>query len=120
MPALKIAAEHMLTSEAVVEKFKQTPLSLKTIARRIQDMSHDIKSQLIECFNDHRKWAIQLNESTDIRGKAQLLSFLRFVRRERIVNEFFFDKNCDRQRLVKTGELHQLLLGWSSSDARPP
>ena len=51
LPALKIAAEHMLTSEAVVEKFKQTPLSLKTIARRIQDMSHDIKSQLIECFN---------------------------------------------------------------------
>ena len=73
MPALKIAAECMLTNDAV-EKFKNIPLSSKTIARRIEDLSGDIELQLNECFNDpSRKWAIQLDESTDISNKAQFI-----------------------------------------------
>lgn len=105
MPALKIAAECMLTNEAV-EKFKNIPLSSKTIARKIQCMSEDIESQLRGIFDDskdgiHKLWAIQLDESTDISGKAQLLSFLRFIRDGRIVNEYFF---CRELHSTTTGK----------------
>lgn len=101
LPALRIAAECMLTNDAV-EKFNNIPLSSKTIARRIQDMSDDIELQLNECFDDlEKKWAIQLDESTDISNKAQLLSFLRFVRGGKIVNEYFF---CQELEQTTTGE----------------
>ena len=101
LPALKIAAECMLTNDAV-EKFKNIPLSSKTIARRIEDLSDDIELQLNECFNDpSRKWAIQLDESTDISNKAQLLSFLRFVRGGMIVSDYFF---CQELKQTTTGE----------------
>lgn len=105
MPALKIAAECMLTNEAV-EKFKNIPLSSKTIARKIQCMSEDIESQMRGIFNDskdgiYKFWAIQLDESTDISGKAQLLSFLRFIRDGRIVNEYFF---CRELHSTTTGK----------------
>lgn len=74
LPVLQIAAECMLTNEAV-EMFKRIPLSSKTIARRIDEMSDDIKSQLIERFDDSKlealgAWALQIDESTDISGKS--------------------------------------------------
>lgn len=105
-PALKIAAQCMLTTEAV-ELFKQIPLSSKTIARRIQDMSEDIKSQLTECVDSCEEdetsglWAIQIDESTDISRKAQLLSFLKIIRDGKIVNEYFF---CSELEQTTTGE----------------
>lgn len=91
----------MLTNDAV-EMFKNIPLSSKTIARRIQDLSEDIELQMKECFDDHsRKWAIQVDESADISGKAQLLSFLRFVQGGKIVHDFFF---CQELRQTTTGD----------------
>lgn len=100
-PALKIAAECMLTNDAV-EKLKHIPLSSKTIARRIQELSNDIELQLSEGFrNNSGKWAIQLDESTDISNKAQLLSFLRFIKGGKIVNEYFF---CQELSQTTTGE----------------
>jgi len=57
-------------------------------------MSDDIELQMKQCFNDpSRKWAIQLNESTDISNKAQFLAFLRFVDTGKIMNNYFFYKN---------------------------
>ncbi|UYV82127.1 hypothetical protein LAZ67_21001015 [Cordylochernes scorpioides] len=77
LPALKIVAGCMLTNDAM-EKVTKIPLSSKTIARRIEDMSEDIELQIKQSFNDSStKWAIQLDETTDISNKAQLLAFLR-------------------------------------------
>ncbi|UYV78592.1 hypothetical protein LAZ67_16002085 [Cordylochernes scorpioides] len=76
LPALKIVAGCMLTNDAM-EKVTKIPLSSKTIARRIEDMSEDIELQIKQSFNDSStKWAIQLDETTDISNKAQLLAFL--------------------------------------------
>lgn len=100
-PALKIAAECMLRNDAV-ESFKNIPLSSKTIARRIQDMSVDIESQLKENFNcPSRKWSIQLDETTDISKKAQLLAFLRFAKDGKIQNHYFF---CQELKQTTTGK----------------
>lgn len=105
LPALLITAETMLNND-IFEKFKSIPLSKQTISRRIQDISADIAAQLREYFNlrhdsIEKLWALQIDETTDISGKAQLLSFLRFVRHEKIVNEYFF---CRELKQTSTGD----------------
>ncbi|UYV75883.1 Transposase [Cordylochernes scorpioides] len=86
LPALKIVAGCMLTNDAM-EKVTKIPLSSKTIARRIEDMSEDIELQIKQSFNDSStKWAIQLDETTDISNKAQLLAFLRTISRRLVAN----------------------------------
>jgi hypothetical protein len=62
---------------------KLIPLSADTIARRIQDMSCVIDQQLAEHFADNQEpfsklWALQIDESTDISNKAQLLAYVIF------------------------------------------
>ncbi|UYV65393.1 hypothetical protein LAZ67_3004220 [Cordylochernes scorpioides] len=100
LPALKIVAGCMLTNDAM-EKVTKIPLSSKTIARRIEDMSEDIELQIKQSFNDSStKWAIQLDETTDISNKAQLLAFLRFVDTGKIVNNYFF---CEELKQRTTG-----------------
>ncbi|UYV85007.1 hypothetical protein LAZ67_X004235 [Cordylochernes scorpioides] len=86
LPALKIVAGCMLTNDAM-EKVTKIPLSSKTIARRMEDMSEDIELQIKQSFNDSStKWAIQLDETTDISNKAQLLAFLRTISRRLVAN----------------------------------
>ncbi|UYV78802.1 hypothetical protein LAZ67_16002829 [Cordylochernes scorpioides] len=100
LPALKIVAGCMLTNDAM-EKVTKIPLSSKTIAKRIEDISEDIELQIKQSFNDSStKWAIQLDETTDISNKAQLLAFLRFVDTGKIVNNYFF---CKELKLRTTG-----------------
>ncbi|UYV70706.1 hypothetical protein LAZ67_8000334 [Cordylochernes scorpioides] len=97
LPALKIVAGCMLTNDAM-EKVTKIPLSSKTIARKIEDMSEDIELQIKQSFNDSlTKWAIQLDETTDISNKAQLLAFLRFVDTGKIVNNYFFCKELKQR-----------------------
>ncbi|UYV82300.1 hypothetical protein LAZ67_21001653 [Cordylochernes scorpioides] len=97
LPALKIVAGCMLTNDAM-EKVTKIPLSSKTIARRIEDMSEDIELQIKQSFNDSStKWAIQLDETTDISNKAQLLAFLRFVDTGKFVNNYFFCKELKQR-----------------------
>ncbi|UYV82254.1 hypothetical protein LAZ67_21001467 [Cordylochernes scorpioides] len=97
LPALKIVAGCMLTNDAM-EKVTKIPLSSKTIARRIEDMSEDIELQIKQSFNDSStKWAKQLDETTDISNKAQLLAFLRFVDTGKIVNNYFFCKELKQR-----------------------
>ncbi|UYV63802.1 hypothetical protein LAZ67_2005701 [Cordylochernes scorpioides] len=97
LPALKIVAGCMLTNDAM-EKVTKIPQSSKTIARRIEDMSEDIELQIKQYFNDSStKWAIQLDETTDISNKAQLLAFLRFVDTGKIVNNYFFCKELKQR-----------------------
>uniref|UniRef100_A0A3B3SPJ2 Uncharacterized protein n=1 Tax=Paramormyrops kingsleyae TaxID=1676925 RepID=A0A3B3SPJ2_9TELE len=47
-------------------------------ARRVHDIANDIKSQLIERIN-RKKYALQVNESTDVSNTAQLLAFIKYT-----------------------------------------
>ena len=97
LPALEIAVETMISHEAV-EQIKHIPLSADTISRRIQDMSRDVIDQLREHFiitedEMDKLWALQIDESTDISNKAQLLAFIRVVRNKKSKISFSFVVN---------------------------
>ena len=64
------------------------PLSDNTISRRIHDMSENIECNIKSKILKHKLFALQVDESTDITGKAQLLVFIRFIDDESIVEDF--------------------------------
>ncbi|XP_035208825.1 zinc finger BED domain-containing protein 5-like [Stegodyphus dumicola] len=91
LPACKAIVEEMLRPEAAKEIAK-VHLSNNTISRRINDMSADIESVVLEKIRISEKFALQLDESTDISGHAQLLANVRFVDGDAIRENFFFCK----------------------------
>ncbi|XP_072395056.1 protein FAM200C-like [Diabrotica undecimpunctata] len=88
----------MLGLEAV-EQILKVPLSNDTDHRRILDMSIDIQSNVRKVLAN-TQFALQLNESTGISGKAQLISFVRFVYGPEIIEEFLF---CRELETTTTG-----------------
>ena len=72
LPACREIVRIMFGEDAVSEVNK-IPLSDNTISRRIQDMSGDIECNHKSKILKHNSFALQVDESTDISGKAQLL-----------------------------------------------
>ena len=54
------------------EKIRRIPLSNDTIRRCICDMSTDIQNTGISSVKQSKMFTMQVDESTDISGKAQL------------------------------------------------
>ncbi|CAL9692042.1 unnamed protein product [Knipowitschia caucasica] len=90
----------MLGPEAAKEIAK-VPLSDNTISRRINDMSADIETIVLEKIRISKTFALQLDESTDISGHAQLLANARFVDGDVIIENFLFCKSLPEKT---TGE----------------
>lgn len=87
-PACNIIVETMLGKEAQ-EQISKVPLSNNTISRRISEMSTDINEEVVKQIKSKRKFALQVDESTDIAGKCQLLGFCKFIDKD-IVEQFMF------------------------------
>jgi hypothetical protein len=62
-----------LGSESASE-ISRIPLSVDTISRRVIDMYSDIEAIMKEKINSSQKFSLQIDESTDISGHAQLLA----------------------------------------------
>ena len=69
LPACKAIVTEMLRPEAAKEIAK-VPLSDNTISRRINEMSADIASVVLNKIRIGNKFALQLDESTDVSGHA--------------------------------------------------
>ena len=78
-PVLASVVEILFGTNAA-EQVKKVPWPNNTISHRIEDISPDLKSQICEHFESPGDelpllWSIlQVDESTDISGKAQLLT----------------------------------------------
>ena len=64
-------------------------------------MSVDIENNILEKIHISGKFALQVDESTDISGHAQLSANVRFVDEDVIKENFFF---CKKLPQNKTGE----------------
>ncbi|XP_073414158.1 zinc finger BED domain-containing protein 5-like [Dendrobates tinctorius] len=101
LPACKAIVNEMLGPDTAKEIAK-VPLSDNTIARRIDDMSADIETVVLEKVRISKKFALQLDESTDISGHCQLLANVRFLDVEAIRENFLFCKALPEK---STGEV---------------
>ena len=70
------------------QEIRKTPLSNNTIQKRIVDLSANIEETVQTKLQSTVEFALQVDESTDISGKPQLLTFIRFVDGNQIINQF--------------------------------
>jgi hypothetical protein len=86
------------------EALKTIPLS-NTVMRCIESMSKDIKQQLLTRIKCSPKFALQIDESTDVAGSAQLLVFVRHYFEENIQEEIMFclllSERCTGSDIIK-------------------
>jgi hypothetical protein len=121
LPACQAIVKTMLGEEAEKE-IKKIPLSNNTISRRITTMSEDIEENVVEKLKQSKKFALQVDESTDISGKAQLLGFVRFTENEEILENFLFCKELSETTKgldvfdVVTSYLESNSLSWSGCE----
>ncbi|XP_025407112.1 protein FAM200A-like [Sipha flava] len=78
LPACREIVKIFFVIEAEQEILK-IPLSDNTISRRINDMSEIIEQQVLNKLRDSHMFALQIDESTNLSGKAQLLVIVRMV-----------------------------------------
>ena len=89
LPACQQIVRIMFGEDAVSE-LNKIPLFDNTISRRIQDMSGNIECNIKSKILQYELFALQVDESTDITGKAHLLVhvFARFIDDKAIVKYF--------------------------------
>ena len=83
------------------KEIKKIPLSNNTICRRICDMSANIEDIVISIVKESKIFAMQVDESTDISGQAQLLAFIRNVIDEKITEQFLCCKELKERTTGK-------------------
>ncbi|GFT90396.1 zinc finger BED domain-containing protein 5 [Nephila pilipes] len=84
-----------------VKEVNKVSLSADTVKRRIHDMSSDILGTLIKKLLSAEKFALQIDETTDIKNKAQLIAIVRFVDEDFIKEHYLFFKEAPERT---TGE----------------
>nr|XP_055066247.1 SCAN domain-containing protein 3-like [Misgurnus anguillicaudatus] len=84
-----VAMCRAMHGEKIASELMTVPLSNDTVARRIHDMAKDIKSQLID-RTCGKKYALQIDESTDVSNSAQLLAFIRYTFDKKLHEDMLF------------------------------
>ncbi|KAL4154130.1 hypothetical protein QTP88_001963 [Uroleucon formosanum] len=100
IPAAKIIS-NVLFDEKYTQKINEIPLSNTTVKRRIDEMSENVKIAIITVLKQGEYFSLQLDESTDGAGEANLLAFVRFELNGNIEEEMLF---CQSLSTKTTGE----------------
>ena len=73
-----------------VDKLSLISLYNDKIQNRIFEMKEDIKLQIIKNIRNAPYCSLQLDESTDISHTSQLLVYVRYIRDNKVEEEFLF------------------------------
>ena len=94
LPAAIDMCEAVLNGKCAT-KLKEISLSNNTVSGRIDEISNDIKAQLLERLKQ-TYFAIQLDKSTDITGQAQLLVYVRYCWGGETIEDFMlcYEMQC--------------------------
>jgi zinc finger BED domain-containing protein 5/7/8/9 len=90
-PCLLTACKTVLNEESCAKVAKMS-LSNDTIKRRIDDMAHDLKNQIIEKLNKSPFFSLQCDETTDISQNSQLLFYCKFIDDKKFKEEILFSQ----------------------------
>jgi hypothetical protein len=91
LPPAAMKMCEIMYGEKYGEALKTIPLSNNAVMSRIESMSNDIKEQLLTTEKCSPKFALQIEESTDVAGSAKLLVFVRYCFEENIHKEMLQD-----------------------------
>lgn len=89
-----------MLDEKSAKQISVVPLSNDTVARRIKDLAENVKTELISRLKC-RKFALQMDESTDVAGLAVLLVFVRYQYEHSIEEDLLL---CKALETNTTGE----------------
>ena len=88
-PTIIVAAELVLGKDKA-NMLSQIALSNDTVKGRIDDLSQDIKDQILDQIKESPFFAIQCDEMTDIGSCSQLVQYARFLSVNTIKEEMLF------------------------------
>ncbi len=77
-----------MLGEEAKSKLSKVPVSDNTISRRVDNLSNNISGIMSEILQNNN-FALKIDESTDITGKAQLLAFVQFENEGEIMENYF-------------------------------
>ena len=82
----------LVVGEDATRKLDDISVSNDTVSRRMNEISLNIKEQVLDEIKKSPLFAIQLHESTEVSQFSQLLAFVRYVHEENFKEEFLFCK----------------------------
>ena len=100
LPACRKIVKRILGDKAEQE-IRKTTLSNNTIQRRIVDLSANIEETVQTKLHSTVEFALQVDESTDISGKPQLLACIRFVDGNQLITQVLC---CKEMSLTTRGQ----------------
>ena len=95
-PCTKGIVRLMFGADAV-KKLSSLSISENTVQRSIQEMSEDIKNQVVEQIKQSPIYVSQLDESTDVSSCAQLMIYVRYIHNSNFKEDFLFCQPLDSQ-----------------------
>lgn len=93
LPAIKEVITTVLHKPAA-DIIRKIPLSNSSVQRRIDEMAENIEESLCNHLKTSQ-FSIQLDESTLPNNEALLLSYVRFIKDEKICQELLFARNLE-------------------------
>lgn len=93
LPAIKEVITTVLHKPAA-DIIAKIPLSNSSVRRRIDEMSENIEESLFNYLKTCR-FSIQLDESTLPNNEVLLLSYVRFIKNEKLCQELLFARNLE-------------------------
>ena len=104
LPACRKIVKTIL-DDKVEQEISKISLSNNKIERRIVDLFVNIEESVQTKLQSTLEFALQVDESTEIGGKPQLLAFIRFIDGNEIINQFL----CCKELITRGQDIFDIL-----------